>query len=134
MSIKPKPLTTQNAELFTAWAEKLTAIIEASNGQRIGRMVAELIEGDPKFAAAIESMSAGSIDAEKILATWAQSNTVVAARLHRTLSHIPMTISALKTALECIRDTAVDSDAIDYDSVTYEQARDYCALILDMTT
>lgn len=134
MSIRPKPLTTQNAELYTAWAAKLSAIIEASNGQRIGRMVAELIEGDPKFAAAIESMSAGSIDAEKILATWAQSNTVIAARLHRTLSHIPMTISALKTALECIRETAVDSDAIDYDAVTYEQARDYCALILDMTT
>lgn len=134
MSIKPKPLTTQNAELFTAWAAKLNALIQQSQGQRIGRMVAELIEGDPKFAAAVESMSAGSIDAEKVLASWAQSNTVVAARLHRTLSHIPMTITALKTAIDCIRETAVDSDAIDYDAITYEDARDYCAVILDMVT
>lgn len=134
MSIKPKPLTAANAELYTAWADKLNAIIKESQGQRIARMVAELIEGDPKFAAAVESMTAGSIDAEKILATWAQSNTVVAARLHRTLSHIPMNISALKMALDCIRETAVDSDAIDYDAITYEDARDYCAVILDMVT
>lgn len=128
------PLTAANAELYTAWADKLNAIIKESQGQRIARMVAELIEGDPKFAAAVESMTAGSFDAEKILATWAQSNTVVAARLHRTLSHIPMTITALKTALDCIRETAVDSDAIDYDAITYEDARDYCAVILDMVT
>lgn len=134
MSIKPKPLTAANAELYTAWADKLNAIIKESQGQRIARMVAELIEGDPKFAAAVESMTAGSIEAEKILATWAQSNTVVAARLHRTLSHIPMTITALKMALDCIRETAVDSDAIDYDAITYEDARDYCAVILDMVT
>ena len=134
MSIKPKPLTGANAELYTAWADKLGAIIKESQGQRIARMVAELIEGDPKFAAAVESMTAGSIESEKILATWAQSNTVVAARLHRTLSHIPMNISALKIALDCIRETAVDSDAIDYDAITYEDARDYCAVILDMVT
>lgn len=134
MSIKPKPLTAANAELYTAWADKLNAIIKESQGQRIARMVAELIEGDPKFAAAVESMTAGSIESEKILATWAQSNTVVAARLHRTLSHIPMNISALKIALDCIRETAVDSEAIDYDAITYEDARDYCAVILDMVT
>lgn len=134
MSIKPKPLTAANAELYTAWADKLNAIIKESQGEIIARMVAELIEADPKFAAAVESMTAGSIESEKIFATWAQSNTVVAARLHRTLSHIPMNISALKTALDCIRETAVDSEAIDYDAITYEDARDYCAVILDMVT
>lgn len=132
MSIKPQPLTNANAAMYTDWARRIDELIKQAQGQRIGRMVAELVEGDPKFAAAIESMTAGSIDAEKVLATWAQSNTVVAARLHRTLSHIPMTIGALQLAIECIKATAQNADSIDYDAVTYEEARDYCALILDM--
>jgi hypothetical protein len=45
-----------------------------------------------------------------------------------------MTISALKLALDCIRETAVDSDAIEYEAITYEDARDYCAVILDMVS
>jgi hypothetical protein len=134
MKLKPKPLTTANAELFSAWAEKLNVVIKESQSQKIARMVSDVIEGDPVFAAAVESMTAGSVEAEKILATWARSNTVIAARMHRTLSHIPMTISALKLALDCIRETAVDSDAIEYEAITYEDARDYCAVILDMVS
>lgn len=133
MSIKPKPLTAANAELFQAWADKLSALIESGQGQRIARMIADMVEGDPEFAAAIEKLTAGSNEALAVLESWAKSKPMIAARLHKAMSHIPMTVSALRLALECISETADNVDALDLDAITYEEARDYCAIILDMT-
>lgn len=120
--------------MFEAWAAKLDAVIKEGQADRIARSIGDTIENDPEFAAAIEQLTTTPDDAEKLLATWAKSKPVIAARMHKLVSQIPMTLGALRIALDCIRETAQDADAIDYDAITYEQARDYCALILDMTT
>lgn len=134
MTITPKPLTMQTAPMFEAWAAKLDAVIKEGQADRIARSIGDTIENDPEFAAAIEQLTTTPDDAANLLATWAKSKPVIAARMHKLVSQIPMTLGALRTALDCIRETAQDADAIDYEAITYEQARDYCALILDMTT
>lgn len=135
MTITPKPLTMQTAPMFEAWAAKLDTVIKEGQADRIARSIGDVIESDPEFAAAIEQLTTtGPDDAAKLLATWAKSKPVIAARMHKLVSQIPMTLGALRIALACIRETAQDADAIDYEAITYEQARDYCALILDMTT
>jgi hypothetical protein len=131
MNITPQPLTAGNAPTFELWAAKIAALIQDSISPRINRMLMDEIESNPDFATAINALSAGDDKAQEAIALWAKSDTVKAARIHRMVSEIPMTIGALRLALECIKATAKDAEAIEYDSITYEEARDYCALILD---
>ena len=132
MTIKPQPLTAANAELFQDWAAKIDAQIKAGSMARIERIVAEEMETSPEFANAVRTFDAEQGPNESLM-KWATTDPAKAARIHRVLREIPMTFAALRMALECIRATAVNADTIDYDAITYEQARDYCALITDMT-
>ena len=130
----PKPLTLQTAATYEEWAAKLRTVIEAANGPRIASLITSEAEADPEFAKALQGLISGSADAQDVLTTWAASKPVQAARLHRITSELPMTIAALRLAVECIQATAQDAEAIDTESITYEEARDYCARILEMTT
>lgn len=132
MTLKPVALTTANSAIYELWAAKIATCIQDSIGPRINRVLLDEIETNPDFAAAIQSLQGGDDAAKQTLATWAQSDTAKAARLHRMVSEIPMTIGALRLATDCIRATAENADTLDYDSITYEEARDYCAVILDM--
>ena len=130
----PKPLTLQTAATYEEWAARIRTLIEAANGPRITALITSEAESDPQFAKALQGLLSGDADAQEVLTTWAASKPVQAARLHKITSELPMSISALRLAIECIQATAVEADAIDTDSITYEEARDYCARILEMTT
>lgn len=129
--IKPQPLTAGNAATFELWAAKIATLIQDSMAPRINRVLMDEVESNPEFAAAITALNSGDDAAQEAIALWAKSDTVKAARIHRMVSEIPMTIGALRLAIECIRATAQNAETIDCDSITYEEARDYCALILD---
>lgn len=133
MTIKPQPLTAANAELFQRWAAKIDAQIKAGSMARIERIVMEEMETSEDFAKAVRTFNADE-GPNEVLMRWATTEPAKAARIHRVLREIPMTIAALRMALDCIRETAVDPEGIDYEAITYEQARDYCATITDMTT
>ena len=130
----PKPLTLQTAATYEEWAARIRTLIEAANGPRITALITSEAESDPQFAKALQGLLSGDADAQEVLTTWAASKPVQAARLHKITSELPMSISALRLAIECIQATAVEADAIDTDSITYEDARDYCTRILEMTT
>ena len=129
--IKPQALTAGNAATFELWAAKIATLIQDSISPRINRVLMDEVESNPEFAAAITALNSGDDAAQEAIALWAKSDTVKAARIHRMVSEIPMTIGALRLAIECIKATAKDAETIDCDSITYEEARDYCALILD---
>lgn len=130
----PKPLTLQTAALYEEWAEKLRTLIDGAQRNRILALVTEQAETDPQFAEALKALIDGSADPNQVLTAWAASKPVEAARLHRAVSELPMTIAALRTAIECIVATCEDPTAVDPESITYEEARAYCSRILDMTT
>lgn len=131
--IRTKPIIAANAELFQSWADKISALIEQSHGQRLQRLVIDHMENDGDFAEAVNMLSGNPDDATKILEKWAKTNPVQAARLHKTLLQLPMTLKAMAVAIECIRETCLEPDSIDFESITYEEARDYCAAILEIT-
>lgn len=130
----PRPLTLQTASTYEEWAAKLKETIDASQRPRIIAMIAQESENDPQFAKGLQTLIDGSGDANEILTAWAASRPVEAARLHRATMELPMTIAALRLAIECILATCQEPEKVDADSVTYEEARAYCAKILEMTT
>ena len=115
----PKPLTLQTAATYEEWAARIRTLIEAANGPRITALITSEAESDPQFAKALQGLLSGDADAQEVLTTWAASKPVQAARLHKITSELPMSISALRLAIECIQATAVEADAIDTDSITY---------------